>query len=42
LEIQGVAINDDQETRQELELKVLSVLQHMDKSIDKDDIDVMH
>ena len=42
LEIQGVAMNDDQETPQELELKVLSVLQHMDGSIDKDDIDVMH
>jgi len=42
LEIQGVAMNDDQETRQELEMKVLSVLQHVDESIDKDDIDVMH
>jgi len=35
-------MNDDQETPQELELKVLSVLQHVDGSIDKDDIDVMH
>jgi len=42
LEIQGVAMNDDQETPQELELKVLSVLQYVDGSIDKDDIDVMH
>jgi len=42
LEIQGVAMNDDQETPQELELKVLSVLQHVDGSTDKDDIDVMH
>jgi len=42
LEIQGVAVNDDQETPQELELKVLPVLQHVDGSIDKDDIDVMH
>jgi len=41
LEIQGVAMNDYQET-QELEQKVLSVLQHVDGSIDKDDIDVMH
>jgi len=34
-------MNDNQETPQELELKVLSVLQHMDGSIDKDDIDVI-
>jgi len=46
LEIQGAAMNDNQETPpetpQELELKVLSVLQHVNGSIDKDDIDVMH
>jgi len=38
LEIQGVAMSDDQETPQELEMKVLSVLQHVDESINKDDI----
>jgi len=41
LEIQGVAMNDDQETPQELEMKVLSILQHVDERIDKDGIDVM-
>jgi len=41
-DVQGVAMNDDQETPQELEMKVLSVLQHVDGSIDKDDSDVMH
>jgi len=34
LEIQGVAMNDDQETPQELEMKVLSILQHVDGSVD--------
>jgi len=31
-------MSDDQETPQELEMKVLSVLQHVDESINKDDI----